>query len=329
MSGQNHRTATGNTLPVSVHLLLLCAPVLWAGNFIVGRALRGDVPPVSLNFWRWAVALAILLPLNVRRVGQHRAILRAEWKIVVALGLTGVTSFNAFAYQALSATTAINALLFLSTVPVLITLASRIAFNEAISGRHALGLLISLPGAAILIAQGDLSNMLHLHFNRGDLWMLGAVVAWTIFSVLLKRAPAELPKATLLTATVLVGLVALAPAYAWRLALGERMAFTASSMAGVLYVGLFASVVAFTFWSKGIAQVGPGRAGVYMHVMPVAGTILAVTLLGETLAPFHLLGGALVFLGIALTNWQTTGSHRGSKAPPWGRNLYKEMTRRG
>lgn len=184
MSGQNHRTATLNTLPVSVHLLLLCAPVFWAGNFIVGRALRGDVPPVSLNFWRWKVA-------------------------------------------------------------------------------------------------------------------------------------------------VLVGLVALAPVYAWRVASGERMAFTASSIAGMLYVGLFASVLAFTFWSKGIAQVGPGRAGVYMHVMPVAGTILAVTLLGETLAPFHLLGGALVFLGIALTNWQTAGSRRGSKMPPWGRNLYKEMTRRG
>ena len=314
MNGQNHRLATISTLSVPPHLFLLCAPLFWAGNFIVGRALRGDVPPVSLNFWRWVIALAILLPLNYRQLRQHRALLRTEWKIVVALGLTGVTAFNTFAYQALSETTAINALLFLSIVPVLMALGSRLVFNDVITGRHLIGILISLPGAAILIAHGDLRNLMHLQFNGGDLWMVGAVLAWTAFSVLLKRTPAQLPKATLLTAAILVGLGALMPIYAWRLALEAQIVFTASSVAGMLYVGLFASVLAFYFWSKGIAQVGPSRAGMYMHIMPLAGTFLSVTLLGEEIAPFHLVGAALVFTGIAITNWQSPGT--GMAAPP-------------
>lgn len=287
-----------------VHLLLVSAPVMWAGNFIVGRALRGDVPPVSLNFWRWTVALAILLPLNVRQLQRRQALLRAHWRLIVALGLTGVTGFNAFAYQALSATTAINALLFLATVPLLMALLSRLAFNDAISAWQTFGVLLSLPGAAILIARGDLTNLLHMQFNRGDVWMLCAVLVWTVFSVLLKQAPPELPKSTLLTATVMVGLAAFAPVYAWRFALGERAAFTVTTVAGMLYVGLFASVIAFYFWSKGMAEVGPGKGGVYMNVMPLAGTFFAITLLGEALAHYHLLGGALVAAGIVLTNWQ-------------------------
>jgi drug/metabolite transporter (DMT)-like permease len=187
-------------------------------------------------------------------------------------------------------------------------LVSRLAFNDVVTRRHLMGILVSLPGAAILIAHGDLRNLMDLQFNGGDLWMLGAVLAWTAFSVLLKRTPAEVPKATLLTAAILVGLGALMPIYAWRLALGGRIVFTASSVAGILYVGLFASVLAFYFWSKGIAQVGPSRAGMYMHIMPLAGTILSIMLLGEDIALFHLVGAGLVFTGIAITNWLSPGA---------------------
>lgn len=307
-----------------VHLLLVSAPVMWAGNFIVGRALRGEVPPVSLNFWRWTVALAILLPLNIRELRRRRALLRAHWRLLLALGLTGVTGFNTFAYQALSATTAINALLFLSTVPLLMALLSRLAYKDAINAWQLFGIVLSLPGAAILIAHGHLSNLLHMQFNRGDVWMLGAVLVWTVFSVLLKQAPPELPKGALLTATVLVGLAAFAPIYAWRLTLGERTVFSVSTVAGMLYVGLFASVIAFYFWSKGMAEVGPGKGGVYMNVMPLAGTFFAITLLGESLAHYHLLGGALVAGGIVLTNRRPAAPAGASK---WLR-LWPQLTKR-
>lgn len=309
---------------VPVHLFLISAPVMWAGNFIVGRALRGDVPPVSLNFWRWTVALAILLPLNLRRLRRHWPLLRAHWRLVLALGLTGVSGFNTFAYLALSATTAVNALLFLSTVPLLMALLSHLAFKEPVSAWQTAGIFLSLPGAAILIAHGHLANLLHMQFNRGDLWMLGAVLVWTVFSVLLKQAPPELPKATLLTATVLVGLAAFTPVYVWRLALGERAAFTVTTVAGLLYVGLFASVIAFYFWSKGMAQVGPGKGGVYMNVMPLAGTFFAITLLGESLAHYHLLGGALVAAGIVLTNRPAAASRA---VPQWLRG-WPRLTKR-
>lgn len=309
---------------VPVHLLLVSAPVMWAGNFIVGRALRGEMPPISLNFWRWTVALAILLPLNLRRLRRHWPLLRVHWRLVLALGLTGVTGFNTFAYLALSATTAVNALLFLSTVPLLMALLSHLAFKEPVSARQTAGIFLSLPGAAILIAHGHLTNLLHMQFNRGDVWMLGAVLVWTVFSVLLNQAPRELPKATLLTATVLVGLAAFTPIYVWRLALGERATFTVTTVAGMLYVGLFASVIAFYFWSKGMAQVGPGKGGVYMNLMPLAGTFFAITLLGESLAHYHLLGGALVAAGIVLTHRPQTAL---SRIPPWLR-IWPRLTKR-
>jgi drug/metabolite transporter (DMT)-like permease len=292
-------------IQLSPRLLLTGAVLFWAGNFIVGRALRGDIPPVSLNFWRWTTALLILLPLSIAQLRRHRALLLQQWKLILVLGATGVAAFHTSVYLALTTTPAVNALMFLSIAPMVIALVSWLAFRDTITSRQALGIFISLVGALVVIARGDLSVLLALRFNPGDLWMLAAVPLWAVYSVLLKRRPAELPQLTLLTATVIAGVGLLLPLYLWQLWQlwhGETMVVNAPNLLGLLYIAVFASVVAFLCWNRGVAALGPTKAGMFTYLMPVFGAVLAVLFLGEPIALYHVLGAVFVLAGIALTN---------------------------
>lgn len=286
------------------YLLLAGAALLWSGNFVIARALRDAVPPVSLNFWRWLLALIILLPFSMAPLRQHSALLRREWKLMLALGVTGIAAFHTLVYLALRTTPAINAVLLTSTAPMTIVLVSWLFFRETITARQALGILLSLGGVLLVITRGQISSLLALRFEAGDLWMLLAVPVWALYSVLLKRRPAGLPQLALLTSTVVAGLLVLLPLYLWRLAQGEVVRLSAGSVAGILYIAVFAAVVAFLFWNQGVAAIGPNRAGLFIHLMPVFGALLSILFLGERIAAFHVAGAALVFAGIALGSWQ-------------------------
>lgn len=289
-------------LLTSPYLLLIGATLFWAGNFVIGRALRGDIPPVTLNFWRWVLALIILLPLSLGHMRRHRVLIMAEWKLVVALGATGVAAFHTLVYQALTTTTALNALLFVSTAPMLIVLVSWVMFRDTITVRQGIGILASLLGAVVVIARGDMAFLLNLRFNTGDLLMLVAVSSWALYSVLLKRRPPELPPLALLTASVIAGVLLLLPVYLWRLAEGEIMLLTTPNVISLLYITVFAAVVAFICWNTGVAAIGPNAAGLFIHLMPLFGAVLSVLFLGEHIAAFHVIGAALVFSGIALAS---------------------------
>jgi drug/metabolite transporter (DMT)-like permease len=299
---------------LSPQVLLTFSALFWSGNFIVGRALRGAIPPVSLSFWCWAIALAILLPLSFVELRQHQTLLLREWKLILALGATGVAAFHSFVYTALTTTPAVNALLFLSLVPMAIAAVSWLVFRDTITLRQIAGILLSVVGALVVIAQGNIATLLALHFNPGDIWMLGAVAIWAIYSVLLKRRPAQLPQLALLTATVIAGVALLFPVYLWQHWRGETMVMTGSNLLGLLYIAVFASVVAFLFWNRSVAEIGPTKAGMYANLLPVFGAVLAVLFLGEPIALYQLLGAVLVFSGIFLTSQGSMTRH--GHAPP-------------
>ncbi len=302
MLGQPAERKTRATLP---YLWLMLAALFWAGNFVIGRAIRGDMPPVVLNFGRWLIALLILLPFSYGQVRRHWPVIRAEWKMVVILGITGVAAFNSLVYTALETTQAINAVLFTSTVPLFIGLIAWLMFRDTLTGRQIAGILLSLLGVVTVVARGDFARLLNLSFNPGDLWMLVAVPVWAYYSVLLKRRPAELPQLPLLTATVVVGVIALLPVIIWQFVQGATVSLNSTNILALLYIGLFASVLAFICWNSGVAALGPNKAGTFIHLMPVFGAILSVIFLGEQIAAYHLLGATLVFSGIALTSWQS------------------------
>lgn len=287
---------------LSPYASLICAALFWSGNFIVGRALKGSVDPVPLNFWRWTVALVLLLPSSYAGLLRHRAIIRSHWKLIAALGFTGIAAFHTCVYQALTQTTAINALIILSTSPMVIVLLSWAFFREGIRAAQGLGLLVSFLGALVLISRGDVNALYHFEFNRGDLWMGVAVPLWAAYSILLRKAPRELPQLLTLTSSVVAGVIFMVPALGVSLYLGQRMPVTPVNVMALLYISIFASVLAFFCWNRGVASIGPVRAGIYIHFMPLFGAVLSIWFLNEGIALYHLAGALLVGIGIVLTN---------------------------
>jgi drug/metabolite transporter (DMT)-like permease len=281
-------------------LLLSGAALLWAGNFVLGRAMRGHIPPIGLAFWRWALALAVLLVLFGRRLSAQRAPLLARWKFVVLLGILGVGNFNLFVYLGLQHTTATNALLLNAAAPAFIVVLSFLSGLGRPTGRLLLGVALSLSGVAAILSQGRASTLLELQLNPGDLWVLAAVLSWSLYTVLLSRRPSGVEPMVLLTALVLIGTAWIAPFYAWEIARGLRVTFDLVTAGSVLYVGVFASLVAYAFWNAGVAQAGASRAGVFLNLMPAFGTLLAVALLGEPFRLFQAVGIGLIVAGVTL-----------------------------
>jgi drug/metabolite transporter (DMT)-like permease len=305
IGGQNKARRAAHSARHSAALgWLFVAPLFWSGNFIVGRLLRDDVPPITLNFWRWVLALLILLPLTYKQLYRHRVLLRREWKLIVACGATGIAAFQIMVYQALTLTTAINATLILATTPLVIVLCSWLAFRARITRAQALGLLGALLGAAVVVTQGRAEALLALRLNPGDLWMLAAVGVWACYALLLTRSPREIPALALLTATVAAAVLIMLPAYLWRTLAGEHLIISSPNLLGIAYSGTFSSVLAFFAWTRGVAALGPARAGVFINLIPIFAGLLSPLVLGEPIAAYHLIGAALVFGGIVLSNWR-------------------------
>lgn len=286
--------------PVSPYLLVTLAALFWSGNFVLGRALGDSIPPIALSFWRWALALLIVLPFTLPRVLAQAGLIRRHLGVLVLLGLLGVTNFNTFVYLGLQSTTATNAVLLQSATPVLIVALSFVLLREGVSFRQAAGILVSLAGVAAIVLQGDPARLTGLTLNRGDLWVLAAVLSWALYSVCLRWRPAQIEPLVLLTATIAVGVVLLLPLYLWDLSRAGGFAVNATSLGAIGYVAVFPSVLAYIFWNRAVAELGANRTGQFMHLMPVFGTLLAMLLLGERMRGFHLAGIGLIAAGIWL-----------------------------
>ncbi len=283
------------------YLLMTLAMLFWAVNWLLGRALRADVTPIGLNFWRWSIALLLLTPFAAPRLRRNWPLVRRHWLLLLALGFIGVTLFHQFVYLALQYTTAVNAALFNSTSPIFIVCISWLLFRDTISWRQALGIALSLGGVLAIVTRGELGVLLQLHFNPGDLWALLSVPIWGLYTVLLKRRPAELDALVFLAAISVVGVVLMLPLYGWDVARGGHMRFTPATVGAVVYMAVFASLLAYVFWNSAVPRVGANKAGLFLHLHPVFTTLLAIAFLGERLHRYHGAAIALIVGGIYLT----------------------------
>ena len=283
------------------YLLLTLTVLFWSGNFVLGRGIRQLIPPVSLNFWRWAGALVVLLPFTLARTIRQWPLVRRHWVTLALMSIPSITIFNAFIYTALQSTTTTNTVLVNAMVPVFIGVAAWLIFGVRMARRQVFGVLISVVGLVFLLTQGDWAVIRNLAFSRGDLWTLGAGVSWALYSVMLRRRPMQIDPLVFLTALMGFGLIFLLPFYLWELSVRGGFVLSGPSLASIAYVCVFPSVLSYIFWNRGVELVGANRAGIFFHLMPVFSIIMAAAFLGERLHYYHLLGMALIFSGIALT----------------------------
>jgi drug/metabolite transporter (DMT)-like permease len=285
---------------VRPYLYLSLAALFWSGNFVVGRAVHGRIPPVGLAFWRWTAALLVLAVAARRPLAAEWRRIAAAWRVVLPLGILGVGNFNLFVYVGLQDTTATNALLLQSACPAFIVALSAALGIGRPSARQLAGITASLAGVATILARGAPASLSSLAVASGDLWVLAAVLSWSVYTLLLARRPAGVDPLALLAALVLVGVLWILPWYLLEIARGGRMRLDATTLASVAYVAVFASVAAYALWNAGVARVGASRAGVFLHLMPAFGSLLAVGVLGERFRLFHAAGIALILVGVWL-----------------------------
>lgn len=281
-------------------VLLALVALLWAGNVVVGRAVAGRIPPVTLNTLRWTIALAIVLPLAwPQLVGQAR-IVRAHFVKLAILAIPSIAIYNSFLYAGARTTTATNAGVIVGMMPVMIVAFAGVFGQERVTWRRAAGLATSFAGVAGVICKGDLAFVRDLSCTPGNLMILGATVAWGIYTALLRRFALPLGSFALLALLAVIGLAVSLPFCAWELVAGARMTWSLGTLSAVLYVGLFPSVIAMVLWNRAIAEVGAGTAGLFTNLIPLFSLLLAAMFLGETVERFQLVGMGLIFAGIRL-----------------------------
>ncbi len=280
------------------YLLLALANLFWAGNWVVGRALRDAFGPVTLNFSRWAIAAVVLLPFALPQLAGKGALLRRNAGLLAALVITGVVLFQSLVYLGLRSTTAVNAVLLNCTLPLFMLVCSWVLERERATMGQVAGMLISFAGVAVILVRGELGDLLRLRFYPGDALILLAMPMWGIYSVLLKRWPRELWGTGFMLVLALAGMPPLLLGAAFEVAGAAPIHATPAALAGVLYVGLFASVGAFICWNRGVVAVGANAAGFSLPLLPAFGTVLAIVFLGEQLRPFHWVGFGTILLGV-------------------------------
>ncbi|GAB4177942.1 MAG: DMT family transporter [Geothermobacteraceae bacterium] len=281
------------------YLLLLLPPLFWAGNVVLARGVADLIPPVAMSFLRWAGALLFIAPFTLRQVWRDRRALVAGWGNLVLTSLFGIASFNTLLYTATQTTTALNCALMQSVMPVAIIVCCFFLYGDRINLAQGIGVLLCSFGAAWIVLHGNLQTLVRLDFVEGDLLMLIAIIAYALYSALLRRRPQVHPL-SFLTVTIALGTLALVPLFLWEL---SRVAFPPLDFkvgASLLYVALFPSIAAYLCWNRGVELLGANRAGLFINLIPVFAAGMAVLFLGESFRLYHLVGIMLVLAGMVL-----------------------------
>ena len=290
------------------YLFLILTTLFWAGNFIVGeQASRFDIPPFTLNFYRWTFAWLILAPFTIKEIIEKKNHIIENIKLIIVLGITSITIFNSIVYYSLNFTQVISGVLMISTIPVMIIVFCWILKIEKSNVYQILGVIFSLFGVIVIITKADLVILLNLNFNKGDLWMVVAMFSWAMYSALLRKKKLEISQLSLLQIIISAGLVFLFPAYLIELSLGHKTSIHLPFILILTYVVLFPGLASFIFWIKGISIIGSNRAGIFLHLIPIFSTIMAIIILKEKFMFYHLIGALLIITGIILSSKKKNG----------------------
>jgi len=289
------------------HFLLLLTALGWSGHWIVARAVIPYASPVSMAFWRWLFAIALLAPFAAPALLAHWPQVRAAWRPILFFGTCGTVLYNAIGYIGLQSSSATNALLFQALSPGLIPLTAWLLFRDRMSVRIVAGLAVSFLGMLAIVSRLDPQVLRSLAINPGDLWLLGCVVLWSLYTACVRWQPQSLDPVAFMLATMLAGMLTGLPAYLVDLTAGGGASFNATFLLGTAYLAAVPSVLCYMLWNRAVRAIGPATAGAYLNLMPILGAAMAMAFLGEHLFAYHVVGLALILGGVWLA---TRGKRR-------------------
>ena len=285
------------------YIFLLLTVTFWAGNFIVGKyASLYEVPPFSLNFYRWFFAWLILAPFTIPEIIKKKDYIISNYKLFIVLGVTSITIFNSIVYYSLNFTQVISGVLMISTIPVMIMFFSSILKIEKTNIFQVIGVILSFLGVIIIITKANFEILKNLNFNKGDITMVIAMLSWALYSTLLKKQKYEISQLSLLQVVMSFGLIFLIPIYFIEYQLGFRITLEKPFILILSYVVLLPGLASFILWIKGISIIGANRSGVFLHLMPIMSAIMAMIIFDEKFMFYHMLGACFIITGILLSN---------------------------
>ncbi len=282
------------------YTMAILAVVIWAGNFVAARAIAFSIPPVQMNFWRWALAFVCILPFALKTWRKDWPTIKQHWLYIAAVGFVGVTCLNAFFYKAGSTTSSINMVLFVPSAPIVIMLLSRLFCAEPITWRRLGGLGIILAGLLLLVSRGDINNILQLRISSGDLWSIAGVISFGVYSFITRYRPQNISASSFLTASFAWGLLLSLPFLVWEMCVLPAPTWNTDVFIAIAYAGIGCSSIAYLLWTKAIDAIGPVPAGMIYYSIPLFTALEGVLILGESINFLHILGGGLMLTGMVL-----------------------------
>jgi drug/metabolite transporter (DMT)-like permease len=287
---------------IAGYIFAFGATVIWSGNFIIARGIHESIPPVSLAFYRWLVAVIVFLPFALKHLRHDWKIIKSHLKYLSITAFLGVSAFNTLIYIAGHSTTAINLSLIAITFPVFVVLFSRILYQEYLTIQKAIGIFLVLIGVVLLVTKGNIVSILDISFNIGDVWMLLASIVFAVYSLFLKNKPAKIGVMSLQLSICLLGLLFLFPFFLWERTTIQQPVLTQATIPAILYIGIFASLCAFTLWTKSIVILGPVKSGMVYYTLPLFSGFLSYLFLKESITMDYFFSMLLIVSGIVTAN---------------------------
>ena len=283
--------------------LLIVASLCWSGNFIIGKfATLFEIPPLTLNVFRWISVWFILIPFTYKEIYKNTNYIKKNLLVIGFMGVITISTFNSVVYFALNYTQVINAVLVLAAIPALTIILSSLMKIEKTNLFQIFGLILSIVGVGAIISNGELQRIISLNFNKGDLWMLVCVFSWALYSTLLKKHQLKISQFSLIQLMVSVGILFLIPQYFYEQSIGLDVNYNKAFFLILFYVVVFPAIAAYYCWQKGVGIIGPNRATMFIQLMPLFSAVMAIIIFNEKFELYHFAGAAFIVSGIYLSN---------------------------
>ena len=293
----NKKELTGGVW-IWTFFLLLVSQALFGSNQIMGRLIEGAVPPIGLSFWRWILATLVVLPFTIKYIRKFGPIILQEWRIYVGMAFCLIVLGNTTIYIALNYTTAINAAIVSSVQPAITFALSWLFYREFVTKGQIFGAVIAIFGVFYIISQGDISVLINLKPNPGDIWMIISVIGFSMYAVLLKKLPPSVPAILTLNVIQCLGIFLLIPFYVWETLYSQPMVLDKVTTVAVLWAGIMVAVAAIGLWNYTNLKLGANKASGTIHLRLIMITIMAIIFLGERLEFFHFIAFGIIMLGV-------------------------------